>query len=102
MTFSRFTGNRILYGLPEALKDPANFPKIQKAILNTLQTRHSHGDMMEWSACRSCTEKMLERRLLLKRLGFRNARQYMAWRQVHEEIVKMYPLVDWKKNKKQL
>lgn len=87
----------LLADLPEHLKNPANFGKIQRAILNTFMSTCNHSDLLEWSSCKKCTDKMLERRLLLRKLGFKNPRQYFAWRKTHEEIQKRYPLVDWKK-----
>lgn len=85
--------------LPAYLKDPANFEKIQKQILDTFVLGHSHGEVLEWSKCKKCTEGMLNRRKLLKKLGFKNARQYYAWRKTHEKIKEMMPLVDWKNKK---
>src|SRR3990167_4527405 len=81
--------------LPDHLKDPANFEKIQKAIYKTFATKHSHGEMLEWAKCGECSRKMVERRLLLKRFGFKNPAQYMEWRKIHETIRKKYPLMDW-------
>ena len=83
--------------MSKELKDPANFERIQRSIIETLQTTCSHNDVMEWAECPKCTDKMKERRALLKKLGFKNAGQYMAWRKVHEEIQARYPLVDWSK-----
>jgi hypothetical protein len=87
----------LLASLPEHLKNPANFEKIQKAIIDTLQTKCNHGDVLEFAKCKKCTENMLKRRLLLRKLGFRSPSQYFAWRSIHEEIKKRYPLIDWKK-----
>ena len=97
-SFSKYTQNPLIASLPAHLKDPKNFKKIQKAIINTTRVcRKSHADVLEMANCLTCTHAMLERRALLKRLGFRNAKQYMAWRKIHEEIRKMMPLVDFKK-----
>lgn len=88
--------NPLLDSLPEFLKDPANFEKIQKSILMTFISTCGHSEIMDWAKCDKCTKKMLERRKLLKKLGFKNPAQYMAWRKTHEKIKVMYPLVDWK------
>jgi len=87
----------LLASLPDHLKDPRNYDKIQKAIYETFATTCSHSDMFQWAECRKCTSKMLERRLLLKRLGFKNPAQYMAWKKVHTEIRVRFPLLDWSK-----
>lgn len=87
--------NPYLKGLPEHLKNPANFVPIMKQILETLAVNHSHSELEGYAKCITCTNKMIERRKLLKRLGFKNAKQYLAWKRVHEEISKSYPLVDW-------
>lgn len=98
-TFPTYTPNPLLKDLPEYLKDPANYMDIQKKILKTILTTCSHTEIAEYAICKKCTKNMLERRRLLKRLGFKNPMQYMAWRRVHEEIKKKMPLVDWKNNK---
>jgi len=91
--------NPLLANLPDYLKNPANFETVQKQILATILTTCGHSDILEHAACKKCTEKMLARRKLLKKLGFKNAQQYMAWRAVHEEIKRRMPLVDWKNKK---
>ena len=87
--------NPLLADLPEHLKNPANFEKIQKAILDTFKSTCDHSDILEWGNCPKCTEKMLERRLLLRKLGFKRPSQYFLWRKTHEEIKKRFPLVKW-------
>lgn len=89
--------NPILDGLSEYVKNPANYTEIKKKLLDTLATKCTHSDLLAYSACKSCTNKMLERRRLLKKLGFKSAAQYMAWQKVHEKIQERFPLVDWKK-----
>jgi hypothetical protein len=42
---------------------------------------------------------MLDRRKLLKKLGFKNPSQYMAWKKIHTEIKERFPLVDWQAEK---
>lgn len=98
-SFPRSLANPRLAGLPAYLKDPANFKKIEKAILNTFFSTCSHSNMLEWAECPKCTKKMLERRLLLKKLGFKNPGQYMAWKKIHQKIIERYPLMDWKNNR---
>ena len=83
----KYTPNRHLVGLPEHLKDPKNFKKIQKALIETVRSCVKlHSEPADIPKCTKCTEGMLERRLLLKRLGFKSSAQYMAWRRVHTTI----------------
>ena len=93
----------LIASLPKALKDPANYEKIKKAISDTMIVKDTklekacvHEDIASMSTCPRCTKNMLARRMLLKKLGFKNPAQYWAWQKVHEEIKQMFPLVDWK------
>lgn len=88
-------GNPLFDGLSAYVKDPKNFFEIQKSIIDTVQTKCTHGDIMEFAKCKICTAKMLERRKLLKKYGFKNAKQYFEWRRVHQEIRRQFPLMDW-------
>lgn len=85
--YPQYTPNPMFNGLPEYLKDPNNFDKIQKMLLETLATGCSHSEPSEWSACKKCTDNMIERRLLMQKLGFISIQQYMAWRKVMETIL---------------
>ena len=87
----------ILASLPEYLKHPKNYENIQRQIIASVQTDCSHSELLEYAKCKKCTQKMLERRYLLKRLGFKNPTQYYAWKRVHENIRERFPLVDWSK-----
>jgi len=90
--------NPLLDSLPKRLKDPANYQDIKKQIWESVQTTCLHNEVWEMAQCPKCTEKMLERRRLLKKLGFKNPAQYREWDKVHTEIIRRYPLVDWHKN----
>ena len=98
-TFPKYTPNPNLVGLPDYLKDPANFEKIQRELLDALATTHSHSDLFEWSTCPNCQHKLKAHRELMRKLGFKNGKQYMDWKKTHEEIKKRMPLMDWKKGK---
>jgi len=76
----------VLAGLPEYLKDPANYQKIRKAIYETIATKHSHSDILEWGACVNCQIKLKEHGELIRRLGFTCPEQYRAWLKVHAKI----------------
>ncbi len=87
----------ILASLPEYLKDPANFDKIQRAILDAGATKHSHGEVVDWAGCTYCQGKEWDRKEMIQRLGFTSGAQYMAWKKIHTTIKDRYPLVMWKK-----
>ena len=89
-----------LAGLPAFVKEPKNYMKIEKALLETLSCGKSHSDPVEMMKCSTCTENMKKRRRLMKEFGFKSVEQYFAWRKVHAEIRKMMPLVDWDKEDK--
>lgn len=86
---------RVLDGLPEYLKNPANYEKIRKALIDVIATKHSHGDILEWGACKECQEKFKKQHLMKIKLGFNSSQQYMVWQKTHEKIKTMYPIVDW-------
>lgn len=88
--------NPLLDSLPEFLKDPANYDKVQLQILESFRSNCGHSEVIEWASCKICSDKMLDRRRLLEKLGFKNPNQYYAWRKTHEKIKELYPLVDWK------
>ena len=85
--------------LPPHLKDPANYDKIQKTIVQSFAGKHSHGEVIEWAQCADCQRRFSNRRHVLKTLGFKNPAQYMLWKKIHTEIKSRFPLVDWKKKK---
>src|SRR3990167_5515916 len=88
----RNLSNPIFAGLPAYLKDPANYEKVQKTVLNALSSGHSHGEVIEWATCIQCQRRFRERGQVLKKLGFRNPAQYMAWKKVHDTIKHRDPL----------
>lgn len=98
-TFPKYKPNPILAGLPDYLKDHANFKKIQLALLNAGATRHSHAEVLEWAGCKACQQKQWDRKEMMKKLGFRSGAQYLMWFKIHKQIDSMerVPLVDWKK-----
>lgn len=78
----------ILAELPAYLKDPANYAKIQKAIIDAGATKHSHGDVLIWASCKACQKKQMDRLAMMKALGFRTKAHYMVWRKIHAEITR--------------
>lgn len=83
----------LVVSLPKHLKDPTNYEKINRFIIESLASKHSHGDMMAWAACVSCQRRFAERGGVLKKLGFKNPGQYMLWKRVHEHIRRNYTSV---------
>lgn len=92
----------ILDDLPDYTKNPKNYMKIQKELLESLACRKDHADPSEMFDCKTCQQNAFKRRKLMKKYGFTSPAQYMAWKKTHEEIRKMMPLVDWDNNKMQL
>lgn len=76
----------LLAALPPALKDPKNYEKVKKVIHEALAGSCSHADITDWAGCEKCQERFLNRRMVLKKLGFKNPAQYMAWQKTHEKI----------------
>lgn len=93
----KFRPNPLIASLPEHLKDPANYERIRRAIAETVQTTCTHGSIGEMAACMKCSDNMLVRRKLLKKLGFKNPAQYHAWQKIHNTIKDKFPLADWAK-----
>ncbi len=76
----------ITWSLPAALKDPANYDKIMKLLVEAGNTPHSHGDLMAWSSCLKCQRAQHNRAEAMRKLGFRSGAQYFAWRKVMEVL----------------
>ena len=87
--------NPLVKSMAPHLKDPANYEKIQRTILEALASKHSHGEVMEWAACPSCQRRFHERGHVLKQLGFRSPAEYMVWKRIHEEIKTRFPLAKY-------
>lgn len=85
-TFPTYIPNPLISSLPDYLKDPANYDKVQKALYDAGGTKCSHSDLSEWSACSDCQIAQHTRAELMRRLGFRSGRQYMAWKKTHEYL----------------
>lgn len=81
--------------LPAYLKDPKNYDKVMKAILDAGATRHSHGEIADWAACAACQRKAWDRKEFMTKLGFKHAAQFKAWQQVHMAIKERVPLAKY-------
>lgn len=87
---THFTKSRVhplVASMPPHLKDPANYKKIQKALLEAGATTHSHGEVLEWASCFKCQKAQNNRLLMMKSLGFTSKAMYMTWRRIHNEIL---------------
>lgn len=82
----------ILAGLPEYLKDPANYQKIRAALYEVIASTCSHSEVIEWSACSKCQKKVRDHADMVRKLGFTSPAQYFAWRKVHEVMDKRVKL----------
>jgi two-component SAPR family response regulator len=87
-TFPKYQPNPLTVNLPDYVKDPANYEKIRKALLDCLATKHSHSDAEEWSKCTECMRQVEEHKLMMKKFGFTSPQQYKAWQKTHETIKK--------------
>ena len=86
-TFPKYRKTSVLDGLPANLKDPKNYEKIQRALLETLAGRHSHGEMETWAKCLHCQNKLRNHGDMMRKLGFRSGTQYMAWKKVMHMMI---------------
>lgn len=88
----------LVSSMPKHLKDPANYEKICGVIRQAFSgSCGSHADITEWAGCARCQQRFYERRGVLKKLGFRNAAQYMVWMKIHETIKERIPLAKYNK-----
>ena len=83
----KFTPSPVLKGLPEYLKDPINYYKIRKKLLDALAGQHSHSEMQNWANCLTCSNKMVNFRETVKKLGFISPAQFMAWQKTMDLII---------------
>lgn len=77
----------LIAAMPAHLKDPANYMKIQKALLDAGSTTHSHGEVLEWASCIKCQKAQNNRLLMMKAMGFTSKAMYMVWRRINHEIL---------------
>ena len=87
----------MLATLPEFLKDPKNYRRVQMEILDAGASKHSHGEVVDWAGCAHCQSKQRDRLEMMRKLGFQSAAQYKAWQLTHEEIKKRMPLDKYNK-----
>ena len=74
--------------LPDYLKDPANYEKIERALLETLASRHSHAEVLDWHKCKSCQNKVLNHKNMMRGLGFLTPAHYYGWKKIMHVLLK--------------
>lgn len=73
--------------LPAELKDPKCYKRIEKKIFEAGNSGHEHKSILVWNRCKHCQQKFLEKRAMVKKLGFKNYQQYLTWRKIMDIIV---------------
>lgn len=92
-TFPEYKKVSPLVGLPEYLKDPAVYDKIERELYDALVgSCGGHGEVIEWAACSKCQQAFYNRGELLRKLGFTSPAQYLAWKKTHQKIRELAPL----------
>ena len=86
-TIGKIDENPIFKGLPDGLKDPKVYKKIEKELFDVLDSDHVHKKPAEWMKCDECQGKLQERREILKKLGFKSFAQFLEWRKVMDVLV---------------
>mgnify|MGYP001588727714 CR=1 FL=1 len=79
----------LVSSLPRHLKEPRNYEKVLKAVYEAGASTCDHSEVIEWYGCVKCQNKQKDRAETMRRLGFQNGQQYLAWRKIHEEIRSM-------------
>ena len=87
-TFPKYKPNPLLESLPDAVKDPKNYDRIQRELLDTLASGHSHSELSDWVKCVACQGRVRDHKNMMVGLGFKKKGQYMAWKKTQEFIKK--------------
>jgi len=88
-SFPKYTPNPYLASIPTFLKDPKNYKKVQKVIIEALASKHSHGEIVEWVKCAACQRRFHEKGDVLKKLGFQSPRHYLVWQKIMQEMMSL-------------
>lgn len=84
--FPKYKPNAIVASFPPALKDPKNYWKIKKAILEEGRTTCSHSEVAEWASCLKCHKANQKRSMFMYELGFKTAAHYRIWERIMKQI----------------
>lgn len=87
-TVPKLKFNPIFKDLPESLKDPKCFKRIEKKLNAILNSDHKHKTVTGYVTCAWCSEKRTERYKLMEKIGFTSIGQYMDWKKVMTIISK--------------
>lgn len=68
--------------LPEKLKDPKCFKKIETKLSNIMISDHKHKSVQTFVRCKRCLAKMNKKNEAIKELGFKDSIQYQHWKKV--------------------
>ena len=100
--FSKRKANKYIAEIPDYLKDPRNYDKIQRALLDTFAGMHSHAEVTDWNNCLTCQNKFLEHKELMVKLGFKSMRHYYHWKRVMDVMTgketRKVPVYDYRKD----
>ena len=78
----KYKANALLKGLPTYLKDPANYDKVRRALLDTLASKHSHSELGGWAKCPPCMKRVNEHKMMMVKRGFKTPAHYMVWKRI--------------------
>ena len=84
---AEYTPDPLFADLPEQLKDPANYENVANKILKAGEAGHEHKHIIVWKRCKNCQQKFLERRAMVKKVGFSSYEQFLKWRRVMDIMI---------------
>ena len=98
---TEFKTSKLLKELPKHLKNPRDYWKIKRFLLDVLGGKHSHSEMKQWASCKQCMDKANDLVMARKKLGFKTPAHYYAWDKVMSFIYnpKKMPIESLVKNK---
>ena len=79
--------NPVFKDLPDELKDPKKFRKIEDKIMATMVSDHKHRKMENFMKCERCIAKRKRKLKAIKDFGFQNTEQYQNWKKVMTIII---------------
>ena len=85
--------NPVFKGLPDELKDPKNFKKIEKKLANVMVSDHKHRLISAFHKCKRCQDKFKKKREAILALGFNSINQYQHWQKVMRILIDKPKLV---------
>jgi hypothetical protein len=81
---TKYKANPILRGLPEHLKDPKSYKRVEQRLRMAMVSDHKHKDMKSFSECVRCRKKVKRKTEIMKEEGFKSYEQLMEWRRVQQ------------------